>query len=102
MKKAAALFLCVILIFAFSIAAFAEYEQPDSMAVIWRTGHIKGSNVNLRSGPGTGYPSGGLVQNGDTFNGYRVPGYYWCYCKMTSGANAGNNGYVYRDYVVFN
>lgn len=78
MKKAAALFLCVILIFAFSIAVFAINESQVSPSAVSATWHIVGTNVNLRSGPGTNYSSGGLVQNGDTFNGYRVPGYYWC------------------------
>lgn len=69
---------------------------------------IKGSNVNLRSGPGTTYPSGGLLQNGDEVENIKIPegkpgegelyfdaeGYRWVYVEVKSGNNKGHKGYV--------
>lgn len=103
MKKIIAFCLCLILIVALGAsAAFAANDTPTPARATWQ---IVGTNVNLRSGPGTNYSSAGLVQNGDTFvNGgitAGADGNNWRYCSMTSGLHAGENGYVasqYTDY----
>lgn len=98
MKKAMPIILVILIIFtlSFSVYAASDFYKSENQR---RTGYITGSNVNLRSGPGTNYPSGGLVQYGDTFTtDGRIINNYWRYCHMTSGSNYGNNGYVYRTY----
>lgn len=105
MKKIASFCLCLALIIAFGVTAFADYSplsSPEQVTACWQ---IVGTNVNFRSGPGTEYSSGGYVQNGDTFiNGglfKATDGSNWRYCSMTSGSHSGENGYVasqYTDY----
>ena len=93
------------MIFAFSVTAFAEFAQPAKPSAKSATWHIVGYGVNLRSGPGTGYSSSGLVQYGDTFNNgglyIGTDGNYWRYCSMTSGSCSGMNGYVASQYTAF-
>ncbi len=105
MKKLLAILLCIVMIVAFSATAFAEFDQSIQRSVTSATWHIIGSNIRLRSGPGTEYSIGGLVQNGDKFidGGLYTgsDGNEWRYCSMTSGSNAGNNGYVAKQYTEF-
>ena len=80
---------------------------------------VNGSNVNLRSGPGTSFSSGGLLQKGDEVENIPIPeknenneynenagklsvsaeGYVWYYVHVLSGGNKGNNGYVASGYL---
>jgi uncharacterized protein YraI len=71
---------------------------------------IKGTNVNLRSGPSIHYSSGGQVNSPDTLELRYINGssyidddhgesYLWRYVHMTSGHCAGLNGYVEDQYV---
>lgn len=107
--------LAILLVFmmavcAFPVSAFAAgidaggSVSPNNTWVYY----IKGNNVNLRSGPGTSFSSGGQVNNGDTLdlifnsNGnfvYEGDGYTWYHVHMTSGQCAGSNGYVAKNYV---
>ncbi len=60
-------------------------------------GHITGSGVNLRTGPGTKYASKGQLSKGTTFYFYcfKEYGYEgWDYLKVTSGPNKGVKGWV--------
>ncbi|WP_235192948.1 SH3 domain-containing protein [Streptomyces viridochromogenes] len=50
--------------------------------------------VHLRSGPGTGYTSLGILYNGAGFTEYCTKDYKWSYGKVTSGANKGKKGWV--------
>ena len=92
MKRILALFLCLAMIFAFSVTAFAEFAQPAKPSAKSATWHI------------VGYSSG-LVQYGDTFNNgglyIGTDGNYWRYCSMTSGSCSGMNGYVASQYTAF-
>lgn len=65
------------------------------------------NNVNIRSGPGTNYPSYGLLQKGDGL--YRVDfnpgvktdsqGYKWYHLNVMTGANTGVSGWVRGDQI---
>lgn len=63
---------------------------------------ITGSSVNLRSGPGTGYSSKGLLSKGTNtfFYCYKTYGsdWAWSYVKVTSGTHTGTKGWVRADY----
>lgn len=105
MKKAISIILSLAMLVAFaafSSPAFAE--SPATPAAVTATWHIIASSVNLRSGPGTSYSSGGNVQYGDTFTNFGVvygEGIYWRHCKMTSGSCVNQSGYVSNMYVDF-
>ncbi|MEV8564938.1 SH3 domain-containing protein [Streptomyces sp. NPDC051322] len=66
------------------------------------------TSVNLRTGPGAGYTSQGILATGthfygtckyDTSYGVGVPYNVWTYGKVTSGANSGKWGWVSADYL---
>lgn len=112
MKKRLLAFIVVLILLVgvFPASAFAAEGDNGSIALpdYVTIYYITGSNVNLRSGPGTSYSSGGYVQYGDTldfvynYNGsftYQGEGYWWYHVLMTSGENSGNRGYVVSDYV---
>lgn len=69
--------------------------------------YINADSVNLRSGPGTSYSSGGQVNKNDTLilspvDGtfvYYGDGYKWYRVTMTSGQCSGRCGYVVWTYV---
>lgn len=105
MKRIVSFCLCLALIIALGVTAFADSAPSASPAQATAPWQIVGTNVNFRCGPGTEYSSAGYVQNGDTFtNGglyTATDGSYWRYCSMTSGSHSGENGYVasqYTDY----
>ncbi|HZH27343.1 MAG TPA: SH3 domain-containing protein [Azospirillaceae bacterium] len=64
-------------------------------------GHITGSAINLRSGPGTGYASKGLLSKGTKIHFYcaRWGNQSWDYLKVTSGPHKGIKGWVKSRYV---
>jgi uncharacterized protein YgiM (DUF1202 family) len=87
---------------AFAISSDDVAEQLGiSEEEVAMAGHITGNNVNLRSGPGTGYTALGQVHNGDNFFfldiDFVING--WAHVTMESGQNAGLTGYVSGDYV---
>jgi uncharacterized protein YraI len=102
MKKIVSFFLCLALAIVFGPTAFADGNQQINPAQTNGQWQIVGTNVNLRSGPGSGYSSAGYVQNGDTFINYGLypatDGSYWRYCLMTSGVHNGDKGYVANQY----
>lgn len=61
-KKVVSFLLCMAMIIALSVTAFADGGVAPLANRSDATHYIAGSNVNLRSGPGTGYSSGGLLQ----------------------------------------
>lgn len=105
MKKIIAFCLCLTLVMALGISAFADNSGSASTQQTNACWQIIGSNVNFRAGPGFNYSVVGLVQYGDTFVDYGISqdasGNNWRYCGMTSGSHYGEAGYVasqYTDY----
>ncbi len=112
MKKRliSALLVLVLAICVFPVSAFAANlnESGDFAPMSALSYYINANNVNLRSGPGTSYTSGGQVNNGDTlefvygYNGtfsYYGEGYNWYHVRMVSGQCAAKKGYVVSAYV---
>ncbi len=102
-KRAISLLLCFVLVV--SVCSIVAYADTSDMGTkVTGTAKIKGDGVNFRSGPGTGYSSGGYVhtdETGDVTNVY--PGFYnreWYRLKMTSGDHDGECGWVYYPYVI--
>jgi hypothetical protein len=115
MKKLFSLLLVVAVMLS-SVVAFASAadfdginaDDSDSFAVSVTAvdGYINGTNVNLRSGPGTTYSSLGQLDQYDTFQDYWEPfvyanGYYWCRIKMLSGPHSGESGWVAINYLTW-
>ncbi|MCX5278121.1 MULTISPECIES: SH3 domain-containing protein [Streptomyces] len=57
------------------------------------------TTINLRSGPGTGYTSLGLLRTDTSLRVYCWKGDSWAYTKVMSGANAGRTGWVHTAYI---
>ena len=100
------LLFCFVMLFALSVSAYADYDGaiPASEAVVSATWHVTTNGVNLRSGPGTNYATGGQVNYGDTFiylGGAYGSGYYWYHVTMTSGNCAGMTGYIVSSYASY-
>lgn len=95
-KAMSAFMICCAMMTAFA----APSVKAASILPYW---HISGQNVNLRTAPGTGNLSLGWLDYGDRFsNGgktnYKVDGYYWRKCAMTTGRNAGKTGYAVNNH----
>ncbi|MGV8984728.1 MAG: SH3 domain-containing protein [Cypionkella sp.] len=76
------------LVLATSVAASA-FESARGYA---------STGLNLRAGPGTGYPVVSTVRNGDAVNVYGcTQGYVWCDIGW-----GGNRGWAYGNYVQMN
>ena len=68
------------------------------------TGMVIGTNVNLRSGPGTNYSSYGQVNYGDTLEVllvYDGSADVWAKVRMTSGPHKGEVGCIDHDYIIY-
>lgn len=61
-KKIVSFALCLVMILALSVTAFADGGIAPMANRNDATHYIAGSNVNLRSGPGLDYSSGGYLQ----------------------------------------
>ncbi|MET9933442.1 MULTISPECIES: SH3 domain-containing protein [unclassified Streptomyces] len=78
-----------------------------SSACTWNMADYTGwssTTINLRSGPGTGYTSLGLLQKETRMTVYCWKGTTssssaWAYIKVRSGANAGRTGWVSAAYI---
>ncbi|WP_037818539.1 SH3 domain-containing protein [Streptomyces sp. NRRL S-146] len=59
------------------------------------------TTINLRTGPGTGYTSLGLLSKDTSLRVYCWKGTSsaWAYTKVMSGANAGRTGWVSAAYI---
>ncbi|GAA2720634.1 SH3 domain-containing protein [Streptomyces luteosporeus] len=57
------------------------------------------SGVNLRTGPGTGYSSRGLVYNGTTIYVGCFSSEGFAYVQVRSGAHDGEYGWIATDYI---
>jgi uncharacterized protein YraI len=83
---------------ATSAASIDEGATPNAIGE-W-IGYFNTSGVNIRSGPGTGYPSGGQGQLGQEFcftgQQYYGSGIYWWLGEDTSTYIS---GYVDEDYI---
>ena len=111
-KKLVALLLVLAMaVCIFPMSAFADGD-PDSgvMPCSVHIYYIKGTNVNLRSGPGVKYSSGGQVSTPDRCEPIYSNGtsyhkddfgdpYEWRHIHITSGQCSGLNGYVVSKYV---
>lgn len=62
MKRVVSLILCLTLIFALSVTAFA-FNSPEGGNIPMKATE----NVNFRSGPGTNYDSYGVLNAGERF-----------------------------------
>ncbi|MET9669656.1 SH3 domain-containing protein [Streptomyces sp. NPDC006475] len=58
------------------------------------------ATVHLRSGPGSGYTSKGLLQKGIKFQETCNKNFAWGYGKVLTGANRGKWGWVAKSYMV--
>lgn len=105
MKKVVVLILSLLMVLSMSVPTFALAQPPveSEQSVIARRsdiGYINASIVNLRSGPGTSYPSLGRLAYGTTVEIYwdeTVPG--WFYVLVLDGTLVGEQGYVSDIYV---
>lgn len=107
-KKIASFLLCMAIIFALSVTAFADGGIAPLANRDDATHYIAGSNVNLRSGPSLKASSGGLLQWYDECHftpddqGRTVvvgDGITWGHIYMDSGANADKAGYTSVQYI---
>ena len=103
-----ALSLLAVLGVSLSVAPTASAVDSSACNSAWYdfNGHINASGVNLRSGPGTSYPSKGLLSKGTKtfFYCYRDLGPHkwpWQYIKVTSGVHKNTKGWVRWDYNVW-
>lgn len=94
--KKSILSLALALALCTSASGFAS--APVEIVQAASGGYVIGSNVNLRSGPGTKYSSAGYVQYGDTFR-YLSHSGNWCKVKMLSGSHKGDKGYIHFSYI---
>lgn len=91
MKKLISLFLCLAIVLAFSIPAFALTTSTAYTAL---------ENVNVRYGPGTNYKSYGLLITGETFYADNTALNPWFYGHVATNTNIYNYyGYVVYGYV---
>ena len=107
-KKIVSFVLCLSLVFALSVTAFADDGIAPMANRADATHYIEGYNVNLRSGPGTNYSSGGLLQRYDechytpdsegrtvVVNGNIT----WGHIYMDYGTNVDKAGYTSVQYI---
>lgn len=110
MKKLVCLLLCLSVVFSLSVTAFADNGNSKAMYAITLGGtyYIKGDNVNLRSGAGLSYSSGGLLQknnkvtitnNDEDIYSKSADGYVWYHLHVETGDNANKNGWVAGNYL---
>ncbi len=97
MKKIISMLLCLTLIFALSVPAFAASSSTDGTNAI--TGYVTGDVVNLRRTPDGDIL--GVVLYGDTFDLLGTNG-GWYHVLMTSGQNSGVEGYISTEYAALN
>lgn len=96
--------LCALPICALAAAPIEDDGIAPNYVTLY---YINADSVNLRSGPGTSYSSGGQVNKNDTLilnssSGtfvYYGDGYKWYRVTMTSGQCSGQGGYVVSSYV---
>ena len=98
MKKTVCFVICVIFVLALSATAFATYDPNYNYCGY---GHVTSNNINLRSGAGTNYSSGGQVNKWDTFVVRDADNPSWVHVDMTSGQCQTLGGYLHTDYVWF-
>lgn len=107
-KKIVSFMLCMIIILAMSVTAFADGGIAPMANRNDATHYIAGSNVNLRSGPGLSYSSGGLLQWYDEC--HYTPdsqgrtmvvndGITWGHIYMDYGSNVDKAGYTSVQYI---
>ena len=107
-KKVVSFLLCMAMIIALSVTAFADGGVAPLANRSDATHYIAGSNVNLRSGPGTGYSSGGLLQWYDEC--HYIPdsqgrtvvtngNITWGHIYIDYGTNADKAGYTSVQYI---
>jgi len=101
MKQLRKCLLCFVL--AFALCASTLAIQPAESIEASKGGYITGSNVNLRSKPGSHgngeyYPSLGQLQKGNIVQilSYKIN---WYKVKVSSGPCTGLTGWVYANYV---
>lgn len=104
LRRFASSALCLALIMSISVPAFASgisTVEPQYITVYY----INADGVNLRSGPGTEYSSGGLLFYGDLVNTFSTQDEYdsygnrWCYVLVETGQCKGWFGYVLSTYI---
>lgn len=114
-KKIVSFILCMAMIFAMSVTSYAAYSIDDGISPQADIEYyINANNVNLRSGAGTEFSSGGQVNYGDiltlrsvydskqnktTFVHYDSNDAKWYSVHMVFGNCRGLNGYVFATYV---
>ena len=76
---------------------FASAASAATMGVV-HTFVSKYSNVNLRTGPGTSYPSIAVVNNGDLVVIQREMR-SWSRVTVKSGVSRGSTGYIFNKYI---
>lgn len=103
-KKLVSLLLCLAMIFALSVTAFANYDtdaveanEARATITVGGDGFVTGTGVNLRSGPGTNYATYGTVYKPDAFT---VDAIYssWYKVTMKDGGLSGTTGYISSSY----
>lgn len=87
-----------------AVAPTASAAIPSKCQWQWSEPHRATTTtaVNLRTGPGTGYTSLGILSKGTGFTHYCLAypnGQNWAWGKVTSGPNAGKTGWVYYSYL---
>ena len=102
-KRITALLLCLAL--AFSVMSVTAFACSDDVTYsVTLTGTITGNDVNLRTGHGTGYDSGGTLNKNDKMaitKYYDAPSYTWFYGTVTYSTktqNIGSKGWVAGGY----
>ena len=104
LKRFLSFALCLTVIMSVSIPVLASDENPIEARDI-TVYFINAEGVNLRSGPGTQYSSGGLLFYGDAVTRYSLNDKYdsygnrWAYVLVETGQCRGLYGYVLRTYI---
>lgn len=99
-KRFLAFLLCFAM--AFSLMSVTAFACGNDEIISGRTGTIHGNEVNLRSGHGTGFSSGGTLNTDDTMwvtksftdNNTIYKWYYGTVTYCSKPENIGLNGWV--------
>lgn len=91
--------LAAVAVSMLSVYAFATEVTPRNFASVYE---VTGDAVNLRSGPGTTYPSYGLLYKGDRFIKHdHLTQYAYWYQGSVPSRFQGVYGYVYYTYLSY-